>query len=69
MLTELVEFGSKLDEKTKARLSEIKENVQGPNSDRKETRTQINALEQKEERNTQAEQNEDIKVKKKWGEG
>ena len=31
-LTELVEFGRKLDEKMKAMLSEIKENVQGTNS-------------------------------------
>ena len=29
MLTELVEFGHKLDEKMKAMLSEIKRNVQG----------------------------------------
>ena len=42
-LAELVEFGHKLDEKMKAMLSEIKENVQGTNSDRKETRTQINS--------------------------
>ena len=44
-LTELVEFGHKLDEKMKAMLSEIKENVQGTNSDGTETRTQINGLE------------------------
>ena len=31
MLTELVEFGHKLDEKMKAMPSEIKENVQGTN--------------------------------------
>ena len=49
MLTELVEYGHKLDEKMKAMLSEIKENVQGTNSDGKETGTQINNLEQKEE--------------------
>ena len=48
MLTELVEYGCKLDEKMKAMLSEIKENVQGTNSDGKETRTQINNSEQKE---------------------
>ena len=53
MLTELAEFGHKLDEKMKARLSEIKENVQGSNSDGKETGTQINGLHQKEERNIQ----------------
>ena len=39
-LTELVEFGHKLDEKMKAMLSEIKENIQGTNSDGKETGTQ-----------------------------
>ena len=33
--------------------SEIKENVQGANSDGKEARTQINGLDQKEERNIQ----------------
>ena len=33
----------------KARQSEIKENVQGTNSDGKETRTQTNDLDQKEE--------------------
>ena len=35
MLTELAEFGHKLDEKMKAMLSEIKENGQGTNSDGK----------------------------------
>ena len=49
-LTELVEFGRKLDEKMKVMLSEIKENVQGTNSDGKETRTQINSMDQKKER-------------------
>ena len=44
MLTELVEFGYKLDEKMKAMLRETKENVQGTNSEGKETRTQINDL-------------------------
>ena len=55
MLTELVEFGHKLNEKMKAMLSEIKENVQGTNSDGKETGTQINGVEQKEEINIQPE--------------
>ena len=44
--------------------SEIKENVQRTNSDRKETRTQINGWEQKEERNIQPEQNEEIRIQK-----
>ena len=35
-LTQLVEFGCKLDEKMKAMLRETKENVQGTNSDGKE---------------------------------
>ena len=34
MLTESVEFGCKLDEKMKAMLSEIKENVQGQERNR-----------------------------------
>ena len=64
MLTELVESGHKLDEKMKAMLNEIKENVQGTNSDRKETRTQINSLGQREERNIQPEQNEETRIQK-----
>ena len=48
---ELVEFGHKLDEKMKAMLRETKENVQGTNSDVKETGTPINGVDQKEERN------------------
>ena len=44
MLTELVEYGRKLEENMKAMLTEIKETVQGTNSDRKETRTQINGV-------------------------
>ena len=51
MLTELVEFDHKFDENMKAMLTEIKENVQGTNSDGKETGTQINGADQKEERN------------------
>ena len=49
--TELVEFGHKLDEKMKAILRETKEDVQGTNSDGKETGTQINGVDQKEGRN------------------
>ena len=47
------------EEEVKAMKSKIKENVQGNNSDRKETRTQINDFEQKEEINIQPEQNEE----------
>ena len=49
LLTEMVEYGCKTEEKMKAMKSEIKENIQGTNSDRKETRTQISDMEQKEE--------------------
>ena len=63
-LTELVEFGRKLDEKMKAMLRETKENVQGTNSDGKETGTQINSVDQKEERNIQPEQNEETRIQK-----
>ena len=64
MLTELVEFGLKLDEKMKAMLRETKENGQGTNSDGKETGTQINGVEQKEERNIQPEKNEETRTRK-----
>ena len=55
MLTELVEYGRKIEEKVKVMKSKIKENIQGTNSERKETRTQINGLDQKEEINIQPE--------------
>ena len=64
MLTELVEYGRKIEEKVKAIKSEIKENVQGTNSDGKETSTQINGLDQKEEKNLQPEQNEETRIQK-----
>ena len=44
--------------------NEIKQNIHGTNSDRKETRTQINDLEQKEEINIQPEQNEETRIRK-----
>ena len=61
-LTELVEFGHKLDEKMKAMLRETKENVQGTNSEAKESGTQINAADHKEERNIQPEKNEKTRI-------
>ena len=63
-LTELVEFGHKLDEKMKAMLRETKENVQGTNSDGKDTGTQINGVDRKEERNIQPEKNEATRIQK-----
>ena len=50
-------------------LSEIKENVQGTNSDGKETGTQTNGLDQKEGINIQPEQNEWTELKKKMKRG
>ena len=47
MLTEMVEYGHKIEEKVKAMQSEMKENIQGTNSERKETGTQISDLEPK----------------------
>ena len=47
MLTEMVEYGYKIKEKVKAMQNEIKKNIQGTNSEGKETGTQINDLEQK----------------------
>ena len=61
-LTELVEFGHKLDEKMKAMLTETKGNVQGSNSDAKETGTQINSVNQKKERNIQPEKKEETRI-------
>ena len=63
----MVEFGRKTEGKVKAMKSEIKENVQGTNSEGKETGTQINGLDQKEERNIQPKQNEEKGIQKKWG--
>ena len=44
--------------------SEIKQNIQGTNSDKKETRIQSNDLEQKEETNIQLDQNEETRIQK-----
>ena len=65
MLTELVEYGCKIEEKAKAVKNEIKENVQWTNSYGKETETQINGLDQKEEINIWPEQNEETSIQKK----
>ena len=45
--------------------SEIKENVQGTNTEGKETRTQSNGLDQEEEINIRPEQNEETRTQKK----
>ena len=48
----------------KAMLRETKENVQGTNSDGKDTEAQINGVDQKEERNIQPEKNEEKRIRK-----
>ena len=48
----------------KATQSEIKQNIQGTNSDRKESGTHINEVEQKEEINIQLKQNEETRIQK-----
>ena len=61
-LPELVEFVQKVDEKMKPMPRETKENVQGTNTDGKETGTQTNGVDQKEERNIQPEKNEETRI-------
>ena len=64
MLTEMDEYGHKIEEKVKAMKSEIKESVQGTNSDGKETETQINGLDLREQINIQPQQNEETRIQK-----
>ena len=53
-----------MKEQMKDTQSEIKQNIQGTKSDRKETSTQSNDLEQKEEINIHPEQNEETRIQK-----
>ena len=62
MLTEMIEFVRKMKAEMKTIQSKIRENIQGTNSEGKETGTQINNLEQKEEENIQPEQNEETRI-------
>ena len=64
MVTEVIGYGCKIKEEVKAIQSEIKKNIQGTNSEGKETGIQINDLEQKEEINIQPEQNEETRIQK-----
>ena len=66
MVTEMTEYGHKIKE-MKAMRSEIKQNTHVTNREGKETGTQINDLEQKEEINIQLEQNEEINIQKMRG--
>ena len=64
MLTELIELGQKMKKQMKDTQNEINQNIQGTNSEGKETGTQINNLEQKEDINIQPEQNEETRIQK-----
>ena len=59
MFTDLTELGRKVKRQMKVTQNEIKQNVQGTNNDRKETRTQSKDLEQKDKINIHPEQNEE----------
>ena len=59
MLTKIIEYRCKIKEEVKAIQTEIKQNTQGTNSERKETGAQINDLEHKEAKNNQSEQEEE----------
>ena len=60
----MIQYGHKIEENGKAMKSEIKKNIQGTNSEGKETGTQINGMDQKEERNIQPEKNEETRIQK-----
>ena len=64
MLTELIELGCKIDEELQAMQNEIRQDIQETNSEGKETGTQINNLEQKDEINIRLEQNEETRIQK-----
>ena len=61
-LTERIEYGRKIEEEVKTMQSKIKKNIQGTNSEGKETGTQMNDFEQKEEINIQPEQSEETRI-------
>ena len=61
MLTEVVDYGHKIEEKVKA----MKNKIKVTKSEGKGTGTQINGLEQKEEISIQQEQNEETRIQKK----
>ena len=67
MLTEMIKYGHKIEEKVKAMQSEIDKNIQGTIGEGKETGIQINYLEQKEDQNRMKKQ--EFKKKKKMRRG
>ena len=64
MLTDLIELGWKMKKQIKNTQNEIKQNIQGTNSARKETGTQSTDLEQKLKINIHSEQNEETRIQK-----
>ena len=64
MLTDLIELGQKMKKQMKDTQSEMKQNIQETNNNRKETRIQSNDLEQKEEMNIQLDQNKETRIHK-----
>ena len=60
----MTEFGHKMKEEMKATPSDIKQNIQGTHSERKEMGTQTNGLDQKEKINNQPKQNEEARIQK-----
>ena len=60
----MIKRGHKIEEEVQAIQSEIKKNIYRSNSEGKETRTQINSLNQKKEINIQSEQNEETRIQK-----
>ena len=64
MLTEMIQYGHKIEEEMKAMKSSIKKNIQRTRSEGNENGTRINDLDQKEEINNQPEQNEETRIKK-----
>ncbi|KAF6131089.1 hypothetical protein HJG60_007990 [Phyllostomus discolor] len=63
-LTELIDFGCKLDEEMQVAIKEMKEDAQRANSDGKETGSQNNRVNQKEAKNNQAGNHDEIRIQK-----
>ena len=64
MLTDLIDLGQKMKKRMKDTQNEIKQNIQGTNSDGKESRTQSKDLKKKGKINIQLEQNEETRIQK-----
>ena len=64
MLAELIELSHNMREEMNVTQSEIKQNIQGVNSEGKETGIHVNNLGQKEEISIHPEQNEETRIQK-----